>query len=392
MTDPSETSSTPEQRWRLLLGADPSSGGVRLSADQQAMDLALTGLYDQDGPGGGTSRKSPKSVGHGASAPRVARWLGDIRRYFPSSVVKVMQTDAIDRLGLKSLLLEPEVLSSVQPDVRLVATLASLNGVLPERSRETARQVVAQVVAEVEARMADKVRQAVRGALDRATRTSRPRLADVDWNRTIAANLKNYLPEHRTVVPERLIGHARRRTGVQREFVLCVDQSGSMASSVVHASIFACVMASISSIRTRLVVYDTAVVDLTDKLADPVDLIFGTQLGGGNDTPLALAYCETLVTSPRSTVLLLISDLYEGSGSTEMLRRLRAFKDAGVTVVVLLALDDDGTPSYDHANGAALAAMGIPAFACTPDAFPDLLAEAIQHGDLTRWVEQHDGS
>ena len=316
----------------------------------------------------------------------MARWLGDIRTYFPASVVQVMQRDAVERLHLTELLLEPELLESVQPDVHLVGALVSLNRVMPEHSKATARAVVQQVVDEIEQRVADKTRSAVSGALNRAARTRRPQLRDIDWNRTIAANLKHYLPEHRTVVPERLVGYGRSSRVVAKDVVVAIDQSGSMAESVVYASVFGAVLATIRSVRTSLVAFDTAVVDLTDKLDDPVDVLFGCQLGGGTDINAALAYCETLVTRPTETIFVLVSDLFEGGIAEDMLKRIARMRADGVTVVALLALSDSGAPSYDHEHAAALAALGVPAFACTPDLFPDLLAVALQGGDIGQWV------
>lgn len=375
-----------QRRWRLMLGSAPESGEAGLSREEQAMDAALAALYDNASEGEETG---PRRAGLGGSAPRVARWLGDIRTYFPSRVVQVMQADAIDRLGLKQLLLEPEMLRSVEPDVHLVATLASLSRVMPAKTRATARQVVATVVAQVEERLADKLRQAVHGALNRAARTRRPKPGDINWTRTIAANLKNYVPEERVLVPETLVGFGRRQTGIQREIVLVVDQSGSMATSVVYAGIFAAVLGSIRTLRTHFVAYDTQVVDLTDLLSDPVELIFGTQLGGGTDTSPALAYCEGLVRQPRNTVMVLISDLFD-SHVPEMLQRIRGFVSQGVTFVALLALDDSGKPAYDHNVAAELAALGVPAFACTPDAFPDLIALAINRGDVAGWAASEE--
>jgi len=387
MTGPVE----PHRRWRLLLGDAPPEGDVGLSAEDAAMDRALGALYDNESDGE-VGSKDNLVVGMGASAPRVARWLGDIRTYFPSSVVQVMQADAIDRLGLKRLLFEPEMLAAVTPDVHLVSTLVALKNLMPEQAKQTARQVVATVVADLERRIADRTNQAVRGALNRASRTHRPPLADVNWNRTIAVNLKHYLAEYQTVIPERLVGYGRKHTGFQREIVLCVDQSGSMASSVVYASVFASVLASIRTIRTQLVVYDTAVVDLTEQLADPVDVIFGTQLGGGNDTPRALRYCMERITRPQDTVFVLISDLYEGAGSETMNRLLGQLHASGAQVVVLLALDDNGTPSYEKDNATTLASMGIPVFACTPDAFPELMALAINRGDIGAWAASREAA
>jgi Mg-chelatase subunit ChlD len=301
-----------------------------------------------------------------------------------------MQRDAMERLGLRELLLEPEMLSTVQPDVHLVGTLLTLKRAIPERSRETARQVVRTVVDQLEQRLAAPTRQAVRGALDRSNRTRRPRPSDIDWNHTIAANLKHYQPSLRTVIPERLVGYGRRSAQVQRDIVLCIDQSGSMASSVVYSSVFGAVLASLKGVRTHVVAFDTSVVDLSEYADDPVELLFGMQLGGGTDINQAIAYCEGIMTQPRNTILVLISDLFEGGVREEMLRRIGALVDSGVQVVVLLTLSDDGAPSFDHDNAAALAALGVPAFACTPDLFPDLMAAAIQRADLARWAATND--
>ncbi|MCQ4121334.1 VWA domain-containing protein [Rhodococcus tibetensis] len=373
------------RRWRLLLGdaAEESTGGLGSKSDA-AMDGALSALYDASNEDTGSRRRS---AGLGSSAPKVARWLGDIRTYFPSTVVQVMQKDAVDQLGLTELLLEPELLDAVEPDVHLVGTLLSLNRVMPETSKATARTVVDKVVRQIEERIAHKTRAAVTGAINRAARTTNPKLRDVDWNRTIRANLAHYLPEYKTVVPERMLGYGRRSQSVHRDVVLAIDQSGSMASSVVYASVFGAVLATMRALKTSLVVFDTVVVDLTEKLADPVDVLFGTQLGGGTDINRALAYCQSLIDRPTESLFVLISDLYEGGIRTEMLRRISAMKTAGVQVIVLLALSDDGAPSFDHDNAAALSGLGIPAFACTPDMFPDLLALALERGDIGKWVE-----
>ncbi|MDF8264867.1 VWA domain-containing protein [Luteipulveratus flavus] len=373
-------------RWRLVLGGGDADGvtagdgaEITLSADDLKRDSALESLY------GGTRRG-----GLGGSAPKVARWLGDIRGYFPSSVVQVMQSDAMDRLGLSQMLLEPETMRAVQPDVSLVSTLIGLGRVIPEHSRETARAVVRQVTDDLEARLRQRTVQAVTGALDRAARTRRPRLRDVDWNRTIAANLGHYLPEHRTVVPERLVGYARRSTEIEREIVLCIDQSGSMAESIVYSSVFGAVLASLSAVSTRMVVFDTEVVDLTDELDDPVDVLFGVQLGGGTDINRALAYCQQQISRPDDTVLVLISDLYEGGIAEEMVSRARSVVASGATMIALLALSDSGQPSFDAAHAAALAEVGVPSFACTPDLFPDLMAAAIERRDIGQWAAAND--
>jgi Mg-chelatase subunit ChlD len=370
------------RRWRLILGggqADGICGGagedadgldLTLSAADQAMDDALSALYESDRQGG-----------LGSSSPKVARWLGDIRSYFPSSVVKVMQQDALKRLNLQQMLLEPEMLEAVEPDVHLVSTLLSLSGVMPSKTKETARIVVRRVVEELQRKLENPTRQAVMGSLNRAIRNRRPRHNEIDWHRTIRANLKHYQPQYRTIIPEIRIGYGRKRSSL-RDIILCVDQSGSMATSVVYAGIFSAVLASLPAVQTRLVVFDTAVVDLSDLLQDPVEVLFGTQLGGGTDINQALAYCQTLIRQPQETILVLISDLYEGGNRQERLKRVAALSAAGVQFVTLLALNEEGAPYYDHQNAAFMANLDIPAFACTPDRFPDMMAAAINRQDL----------
>jgi Mg-chelatase subunit ChlD len=373
------------RRWRLVLGGDAESACGKLSGELAEMDQALSALYDADGKNG-LGRSTSRQGGRGGSAPSVARWLGDIRKYFPSSVVQVMQHDALERLNLRDMLLQPEMLESVQPDVHLVASLISLSRVIPASTKETARMVVRKVVDALLKQLEEPMRSAVTGALDRSQRNRRPRHSEIDWNRTIRANLRHWQPDYRTIVPERLIGYGRKSRSPQREVVLCIDQSGSMAASVVYSSIFGAVMASLPAVATKLVVFDTAIVDLTEQLDDPVELLFGVQLGGGTDINGAVGYCQSIIREPANTILVLISDLYEGGVEANLLRRAAELVASGVQFITLLALSDEGAPSYDRALAAKLAALGVPSFACTPDAFPGLMAAAIRKEDVNAWA------
>ncbi len=382
MTTPPSPDDSRLRRWRLVLGSSEADGlNLTLTGQDERMDRALQALYETN-----------RSGGLGSSSPYVARWLGDIREFFPAPVVRVMQKDALERFNLRQMLLQPEFLEAVEPDVHLAATLIALNAVMPAKTRETARLVVRKVVEELERRLANATRQAVLGALNRAERNLRPRYNEIDWGQTIRVNLKHYQPAYHTIIPERLVGYGRKRSTSlpQRSIILCVDQSGSMASSVVYTGVFGAVLASLRAVQTHVVAFDTAVTDLTEHLADPVDLLFGTQLGGGTDIRRALAYCQGLVRQPNDTILVLISDLYEGGDTREMLKRAGELVQSGVQVIALLALSDAGRPSYHEANAAALAGLGIPAFACTPDLFPDLMAAAIQRQDISQWAAQND--
>ena len=380
MTDMQPDVNSAEQRlrrWRLILGGEEDGTGFSLGASEDlGMDRTLAELYSEE-----------KKSGRGETRLGVARWLGDIRTYFPTSVVQVMQKDALERLNLRQMLLQPELLEAVVPDIHLVSTLISLNRVIPEKTRETARMVVRKLVEDLEKKLEGPLRQSILGSLNRAVRNRRPRHSDMDWQRTIRANLKHYQQEYKTIIPVTRIGFGRKRTSSSlRDVILCVDQSGSMATSVVYASICAAVMASISAVRTSLVVFDTHVVDLTPDLQDPVDVLFGAQLGGGNDIERALAYCQGLVRTPQDTILILVSDLYEEENRARILRRAQTLVNAGIQFITLLALSDKGAPSFDRGIAAEFDALGIPTFACSPDQFPGLMAAAIKRENIHQWA------
>lgn len=372
-------SETELRKWRLILGAQQQDGtGFSLSPQDQRMDAALEALYDNDRKGG-----------LGPSSSNVSRWLGDIRNFFPNTVVQVMQKDAIKRLELTQLLFEKETLENVEADVQLVATLLSLKNVIPDKTKDTARQVVQKVVDELMRKLIQPTQQAITGSLNRSARNRRPRHNEINWHLTIQKNLKHYQPEYKTIIPETRIGFGRKRSSL-KDVVICLDQSGSMGTSVVYSGIFGSVMASIPALKTRMVVFDTAVADLTEELDDPVDLLFGVQLGGGTDIHLALSYCQQVITRPTDTVMVLVTDLYEGGDVIGMRNRAAELVAAGVQLVVLLALNDEGAPSYDHDNAHFLSSLGVPVFACSPDKFPDLMAAALSKQDLAQWAAKED--
>lgn len=366
------------KRWRLILGGNEADGtGITLTQEEQRIDQSLEAVYDSDRRGG-----------LGSSAPKVSRWLGDIREFFPQTVVQVIQRDAIKRLNITSLLTEKEMLETVVPDVHLVATLMSLSRVIPEKNKEMARQVVRKVVDELLRKLSAPTQQAVTGALNRSARRRNPRYNEIDWKTTITKNLKNYQPEYKTIIPEMRIGYGRKRKAM-KDIILCLDQSGSMGTSVIYSGIFGSVLASIPAVSTRMVVFDTTVVDLTDDLQDPVDLLFGVQLGGGTDIARALTYCQGVITRPQDTVLVLVTDLYEGGDAREMRKKFVSLVNSGVQLIVLPALNDDGAPSYDKSHAEFLANIGVPTFACTPDKFPNLMAAALSKQDIGMWISQN---
>lgn len=376
-------------RWRLILGQDVRAmGEVTLSEEQSLLNATLAALYDNTEGGKGSGR----GTGLGKSAPNLAKWLTDVRNFFPPDVVSIVQADAIERKGLTKLLFEPETLKNVKPDIAMVGTLMALKGQIPEKSKDLARELVKAVVDEIMKRMEQDLRRAVTGALNKKAHTPIANFSSTDWKRTINRNLKNYDTETKRLIPEKFYFFERTQKQKSWTVILDIDQSGSMCDSIIYSSVMGSIFASMPALDTHVIAFDTEVTDLTELCRqDPVDMLFGVQLGGGTDINKSVAYCQTLIENPRKTMFILISDLYEGGVRAGLLRRLEQMHSDGVKVMVLLALSDSGRPDYDEKLGKEIAKKGIACFACTPDRLPDLVAAALKGDDLNKFEGNDKG-
>ena len=377
------------KRWRLVLGAESESRfgemrggeGISLDKEQHLMDQALAAIYDnssEGGFGGGTGGKGP-------SNPQISRWLGDIRSLFDKELVTIIQGDAMERCGLKQLLFEPELLENLEPDIGLASTIMMLKEQIPKRSKESVREFIRKIVEEINALLESDVRRAVTAALNKRQHSPLPSAAALDFKSTISRNLKNYNRELGTIVPEHFYFFDRTAKTAANKYtvILDVDQSGSMGESVIYSSVVSCILASMPAVKTRVVAFDTSVVDLTEKSEDPVDLLFGFQLGGGTDINKSVAYCQQFIENPSKTIFFLITDLEEGGNRQALLRRLKEMKEAKVTVICLLAIQDKGKPYYDAQMAQKVASLDIPCFACSPQKLPLLLERAFKGQDLS---------
>lgn len=372
------------RRWKLILGNDNNPvSGFNMSKNDIDIDSALDYLY------GKNHENQEGKAGLGNSSPKVTRWLGDIRKYFPKNTVKIIQKDAIEKLNLKYLLLEPEILESIDPDINLAAQLIELGSLIPENTKDTARSVIKKIVDDLEKKLSAPTRSAIIGSLDRAYKNNNPKYNEINWNSTIKKNLKHYQKDYKTIIPEKIIGYGRKRSSL-KDIVICIDQSGSMTTSIVYSSIFGAILASIKSVSTKLIFFDTSIVDMTEKITDPVDVMFGVQLGGGTDINQALTYCKTLINRPEETILILISDLYEGANYQKLLSTAKIIKDSGVNFISILALNDEGAGIFDKKCSSDFIKIGIPSFACTPELFPDLISIAINKGNVLEWASNNN--
>lgn len=383
-------------KWRLILGQESQArfnqmGGAPLTEEQDLMDQALAAIYNRT-ESGGFGMQGSRGAGSGPSNPQISRWLGDVRSLFDKELVTVIQGDAMTRCGLKQLIFEPELLENLEPDVSLASTILLLKDQIPKRSKESVRVFIQKIVEEINRLLEQDIRRAVTASINRRKHSPIPSAAALDYKMTISRNLKHYNTELKTIVPEHFYFFDRTSTTAANKWtvILDIDQSGSMGESVIYSSIISCILASMSSLKTRIVAFDTKIADLTEKSDDPVDLLFGFQLGGGTDIDKSVAYCQQFIENPAKTLFFLISDLEEGGNRAALLRRLDEMKGSGVTVICLLALADGGKPYYDAQMAQKIAGMGIPCFACNPQMLPTLLERALRGQDLQQFQKEFD--
>lgn len=375
------------KRWRLILGEDSnkefqdmSGEQISLSEEELLMDSALAAIYGNDRENGSSSGKAG---GKGMSNPQITRWLGDLRALFDPMEIKIIQNDAITRKGMKQLFFEPEMLEQLEPDIHMGSMILMLKDQVPMRAKDNVREYIRKIVEEINRHIADDVKRAVTSAMNRREHSPIPSAAALDYKMTIRRNLKNYNKDRKVLLPEKFYFYERVSKSSARTVILDIDQSGSMGESVIYSSVMGCILASMNALKTHIVAFDTQIHDMTELSADPVDLLYGIQLGGGTDIEKSVKYCADLVVEPNKTTMFLITDLYEGGNRNGLLRRLSKLKESGVNLIVLLAISDAGKPFYDAQMAEKIAGLDIPCFACPPEKLPELLALALNKKSLS---------
>ena len=377
------------RRWRLILGSEAQKrmegmgDGPDLSQEDLMMDTALDAIYNRDmkfGFGGG--------AGKGASSPQISRWLGDVRTLFDKDIVKIIQSDAMERCGLKQLIFEPELLENIEPDMHMASMILTLKDQIPKQSKENAREFIRKIVEQINALLETDLKRAVTASINRKLHSPIPSASALDFQTTIRKGIKDYNTKLKKIIPQKYYFFERSATTAANKYtvILDIDQSGSMGESVIYSSIMSCILASMSAIKTKVVAFDTNIVDLSEKCEDPIDLLFGFTLGGGTDIEKSIKYCTKYIENPKKTIFFLISDLEEGGNRAGLLRRLTQMKEDGVIVICLLAISDDGKPFYDANMAGKIAAQGIPCFAAAPQMLPRLLEKAMKNEDMSEFA------
>lgn len=369
-------------RWRLVLGKyakDQINAGM--SADQQRMEDALDFLYSREYRGRGVRDEQADGAKRDGSLDAtqltVPRWLSEVRELFPKETVAVIEKHALDRYGLTELVTDPEILRRLEPNFDLLKMLLTFRWHLKGEVLHEARRIIRNVVEEIKQRLANEVRRAFSGRRNRFRHSNVKIAQNLDWKGTIRKNLRNFDTRRKQMVVDRVLFFSRIQRRLPWRIILCVDQSGSMAGSVIYSAVMAGILSGLPLIDVKLVVFDTSVVDLSDHVEDPVEVLMSVQLGGGTNIGQAMRYCEQLMDDPHRTILVLVSDFCEGAASAQMLASCSHFREAGARLLGLAALDENANPSYDTSMAEMLAAAGMDIAALTPKHFAEWLATSI---------------
>jgi Mg-chelatase subunit ChlD len=380
MTDPHTLA-----RWRLVLGKAAEQHGITCEGDGEAerVERLVGYLFDPEGSKskpGGRRRTGDRTAGGESDGLTVPDWVEEVNELFPQQSKEVMQKELVKRRGIGELLEKPELLEKIEPNLELMKTLMSHRTLLNPKTRVLARKIIEQVVEELKRKMQTQVEQVITGAIRKDRHSPRKVFRNLDLKTTLRRNLKNYDKDTGKLLVDRVYFYAAERKKKPWHILVVVDQSGSMLESTVFSAIMASIFAELPAMRTSLVLYDTRVVDISDQLGQPVDVLMKVQLGGGNDTALALRYATGLIRQPARTILVLISDFYEGEGAAEraMVDQVRFLGDSGVRLIGLAALGYDARPFYNKSTATKLRKVGMDVLVCTPEKLAECMADIIR--------------
>jgi len=369
-------------RWRLVLGKTADEHGIHIDGgDEQAHRIeALVGfLFGEGGTGGAAGQSGDRAGGLGPGhAMNVPRWVDEVGQLFPREAKEVMERELVNRRGLRELMQKPDLLERIEPNQELVKTLLTHRDLMNDKTRALARKIIDKVVQELRKKLKVQIEPAITGAIRRDKHSPRRVYRNLDLKRTVRRNLHNYHAESRKLLVDRLYFHAAERKSRPWHVIVAVDQSGSMLDSAIFSAVMASIFAELPSIRTSLFLFDTEIADLSDQVGQPVDVLLSIQLGGGTDITRALQYAYQLVRQPAKTIVVLITDFYEGRPEKELVNQVREMAQAGIRMIGLGALGYEARPEYNKTTASKCRKVGMDILSCTPERLADAMAQIIR--------------
>lgn len=363
-------------RWRLILGQF-AEDEIAVNDNYKEQDACLSFLYDREYSGSRGVREDNPFGGRGDSVFSIPDWLGKVKKLFPKKTAEILQKDALNKYEISEMLTDPEILKNLEPDINLLSKLIAFHGIIPPKAKEQADLIIRKTAEEISRKLEDKVRKSFYGKKLLSTQTTYKIFRNFDFKKTVAMNLKNYSKEYNTIIAKRLYFNNTVKRYNPWEIIILVDESGSMLNSVIYTAIMAGIFSSMPFLKIKLVVFDTNIVDLSEYADNASDILMKVQLGGGTNIYKALCYGESIITAPQKTIVVLISDLYEGGDIRNVYRKCSDILEGGSKLFVLPALDYAAEPCYYKEAGKTLAKLGADVAAITPEEMAEWIGNVI---------------
>jgi Mg-chelatase subunit ChlD len=369
-------------RWRLVLGKTAEQHGISCEGigEAERVEKLVGFLFEPGGGKGGRGggKSSDRQGGKGSPQLTVPDWVDAVNELFPQQSKEVMQKELVRRRGIAEIMEKPELLEKIEPNMELVKTLLTHHDLLNEKTRVLARKIIEKVVEELKRKMQVQVEQAITGAIRRDRHSPRKVFRNLDLKTTLRRNLQNYDEKTGKLLVDRVYFYAAERKKKPWHVIVVVDQSGSMLESAIFSAVMASIFAELPAVKTSLVLFDTEVVDLSDQVGQPVDVLLSIQLGGGTDITKGLTYANELVRQPSRTIVVLITDFYEGRDENDLVAQTRLMADGGIRMIGLGALGYDARPAYNRPTALKLKKVGMDILVCTPEKLAECMAEIIR--------------
>lgn len=365
-------------RWRLILGSMsdqqlPFCGDDNSIQSFMNMEQLLDYLYSRSQ--GNDVRNNDRSGGLGDTVLSTAEWITKVRTLFPNKTAEVLEKHALDEFQMTELLTDKEVLEKMTPDINLLKSILQLKHLMKGEVLESAKRIAKQVADEIRNKLENDIKRSVMGRIDRNSSSPVHSIRNLDINKTIRRNLKNFDTESNKIILKNIYFNNKVQRYNNRRVIIAIDESGSMTSSIIYSAVMAQIISNLPFAEVKLIIFDTKIVDLSDNVDDPAQILMSVQLGGGTDIGKALGYCETLISVPSRTSVIVVTDLYEGAMRSRLLNVSHNIIESGAKLNFLTALDEEARPAYDKNLGQILANMGAFVGALTPDKFGDYIGK-----------------
>ncbi|WP_346677864.1 VWA domain-containing protein [uncultured Brachyspira sp.] len=364
-------------RWRLILG---SFSNLEIDNEYSEIDEALNFLYDREYTQ--NDRYSLDNFNNSNSSKEksvltVPKWILKVKKLFPKETVEIMQKQALEKYKLTEILTDENILKEIEPNIELLKNILTFKDMMSQNVKKLAYDIVKKTLEEIKNKMEVEIKKVFYGKKLTNSNTTNKIFKNLDIKKTIRYNLKNYDIKNKTIFTDKLFFNQNIRKYNPYNIIILIDESGSMLDSVIYSSIMASIFANLPYLSIKLIIFDISVVDLSEHIKEPIDILFKVQLGGGTNIAQALEYAKKITVAPDKTIVLLISDLFDSNDYKLMYKNANDIIESGSKLIVLTALDYNANSIYDKEAARYFSKIGAKVGALTPSKLSKWISDII---------------